>query len=195
MPIDIEYPFPRPKILQLHPHSRTNTPWISKHKHPHPPQPSHLQSHSTPLATSRPFLLPPPKLEPSRHQSLEHAAAIIPPADPPQELDVLRAVARNRVLRLQRVVQVQVLVVQVLGAGVGDGLAEEGFGGGGDGGVVGCGAPLDGEVEPWQRVLASVIAGKGDVGGDVQTRSWLPSRPSTFPPLAAPRLVMERGMG
>lgn len=40
-------------------------------------------------------------------------------------------------------------MVQVLRAGAGDSLAEEGLGGRGDGGVVGCGAPLDREVEPW----------------------------------------------
>lgn len=42
--------------------------------------------------------------------------------------------------------------MQVMGAGVGDGLAEEAFRGVGDGGVVGCGAPLDREVEPWGDV-------------------------------------------
>ena len=35
----------------------------------------------------------------------------------------------------------------------------------------------------------------GGDGLDVQTRSSLPDRPSEFPPLEAPRLVMERGIG
>jgi len=47
----------------------------------------------------------------------------------------------------------------------------------------------------WCYVWERCVGKEGDVGGDVQTRSWLPSRPSTFPPLAAPRLVMEHGMG
>ena len=56
----------------------------------------------------------------------------------------LGAIPGDGILRLQGVVQVQEIVVEALGFGVGGGAAEEGLGGVGDGGVVGGGGPLEG---------------------------------------------------
>ena len=40
-----------------------------------------------------------------------------------------------------------------------------------------------------------MFIGGEDRTANVQIRSWLPSRPRTFPPLRAPLLVMDAGIG
>ena len=60
----------------------------------------------------------------------------------------LRAVARNGILALERVIQVLEAVREIVGGGVGEGLGEEGASCGGDGGVGGGVVPLEGQVEP-----------------------------------------------
>lgn len=66
---------------------------------------------------------------------------------PPQEKLIPPAVASNRVLGLQGIVQVHILIVQFLGLRERNGLAEEGFCGFVDGSVVLGQGPLDGEIE------------------------------------------------
>ena len=61
---------------------------------------------------------------------------------------ILLPVTRDWVLRLQSVVQVEILVVEVLRLRIADRLAEKGFRCGVDGRVIGGGGPLDSDVEP-----------------------------------------------
>ena len=110
-------------------------------------------------------------------------------------------------MSLQSVVQVEELVVKVLGLGERNAPAEEQLGCSVDNRIILGEGPLDGEIDDWKELVSKGSGNGRDTEGwgfcprgqrynpNSHIRSSLPSRPRELPPLVIPLFVIVLGMG